>query len=72
MGQLMWEHSRSEKPLKTVCVITGPEGGFTPAEAELLQAAGAKTVTLGKRILRAETAPLAAVAGLMLLTDNLE
>ena len=72
LGQLMWEHSRSEKPLKTVCVITGPEGGFTPAEAELLQAAGAKTVTLGKRILRAETAPLAAVAGLMLLTDNLE
>ena len=40
--------------------------------AELLQAAGAKTVTLGKRILRAETAPLAAVTGLMLLTDNLE
>ena len=72
MGQLMWEHSRSEKPLKTVCVITGSEGGFTPAEAELLQAAGAKTVTLGKRILRAETAPLAAVTGLMLLTDNLE
>lgn len=72
LGQLMWEHSRSEKPLKTVCVITGPEGGFTLAEAELLQAAGAKTVTLGKRILRAETAPLAAVTGLMLLTDNLE
>lgn len=72
LGQLLWEHSSHERPLKTVAVITGPEGGFTPKEAELLAQSGAKTVTLGKRILRAETAPLAAVTGLMLLTDNLE
>jgi 16S rRNA U1498 N3-methylase RsmE len=38
----------------------------------MLAAAGAKTISLGKRILRAETAPLAALTGVMLLTDNLE
>lgn len=72
LGQLLWDHEQAGHPLKKVAVITGPEGGFTPQEAELLNAAGAKTVTLGRRILRAETAPLAAVTGLMLLTDNLE
>lgn len=72
LGQLLWDHEQAGDPLKKVAIITGPEGGFTPQEAALLNSAGAKTVTLGHRILRAETAPLAAVTGLMLLTDNLE
>ncbi|MDR1891544.1 MAG: 16S rRNA (uracil(1498)-N(3))-methyltransferase [Oscillospiraceae bacterium] len=52
-------------------IIIGPEGGFSPEEAELVQQNGAKAVTLGKRILRAETAPLAALAVIMHLTGNL-
>lgn len=68
LGETMWEYDTAKK----IAIITGPEGGFTAAEAELLAAAGAKTISLGKRILRAETAPLAALSCVMLLTDNLE
>lgn len=68
LGEILWEHDGAKK----IAVITGPEGGFTAEEAEMLEQAGAQTVSLGKRILRAETAPLAALTGVMLLTDNLE
>ncbi|MCI8360424.1 MAG: 16S rRNA (uracil(1498)-N(3))-methyltransferase [Clostridiales bacterium] len=53
-------------------VLIGPEGGFTPEEARKAASAGAATVTLGPRILRTETAPIAALTALMLLTGNLE
>ena len=43
-------------PLRRIACLVGPEGGFTDGEAELAQQAGAKVVTLGPRILRAETA----------------
>lgn len=46
---------------KKVAVIIGAEGGFTDEEAEILKSSGAKCVTLGKRILRAETAAVAAM-----------
>lgn len=39
-------------------VVIGPEGGFTEKEVDALMSAGAKCVTLGKRILRTETAPI--------------
>ena len=68
LGETLWENDKAKK----IAIITGPEGGFTAKEAEMLAAAGAKTISLGKRILRAETAPLAALTGVMLLTDNLE
>lgn len=42
--------------------LIGPEGGFTPAEAEQAKAAGIAAVTLGPRILRAETAAIATLA----------
>ena len=44
-----------------VILMLGPEGGFSKAEVELARAAGFVTVGLGPRILRAETATLAAV-----------
>ncbi|HTV93716.1 MAG TPA: 16S rRNA (uracil(1498)-N(3))-methyltransferase [Verrucomicrobiae bacterium] len=47
---------------RTVLVVIGPEGGFSHAEAESAQAAGARLVSLGSRILRTETAALAVVA----------
>ncbi|MBQ7288749.1 MAG: 16S rRNA (uracil(1498)-N(3))-methyltransferase [Clostridia bacterium] len=53
-----------------IALITGCEGGFDPAEAALLQNNGAVALTLGPRILRAETAPAAALSAVMLLTGN--
>ena len=47
---------------KNVCIIIGPEGGFADKEAEMLDEAGAKRVSLGKTILRTETAGPAALA----------
>jgi 16S rRNA (uracil1498-N3)-methyltransferase len=43
-----------------VWLFIGPEGGFSPKEIELAQRHGALPVTLGRRILRAETAAIAA------------
>ncbi len=42
--------------------LIGPEGGFTPGEAEQAKAAGVAAATLGPRILRAETAAVATMA----------
>lgn len=42
-------------------ILIGPEGGFDPEEIERLQKAGARTVSLGRRILRTETAGLSAL-----------
>jgi 16S rRNA (uracil1498-N3)-methyltransferase len=45
-----------------VCVLSGPEGGLTPDEEEAARAAGFRPVSLGPRVLRADTAPLAWLA----------
>lgn len=50
---------------KTVGVFIGPEGGFAPEEIQLAQEAGILPVTLGKRILRTETAGMTTVALLL-------
>jgi len=55
----------------SVSIVTGPEGGFEPHEAELAQSAGLTAVTLGPRILRCETAPVAVLAAVMYHTGNL-
>ena len=47
---------------KTVAIIIGPEGGFADKEAVALDEIGAKRVSLGKTILRTETAGPAALA----------
>ncbi len=52
-------------------VYIGSEGGFEEAEAELAKNAGIRLATLGTRILRCETAPVAALAVLMNLTNNM-
>lgn len=58
--------------LTDVAIVIGPEGGFDMAEAERLRELGAFTATLGGRILRTETAPIAAIAALMYATGNME
>ena len=50
----------------SVGILIGPEGGFDEKEIEQVLACGCKTVSLGKRILRTETAAIAAVAMCML------
>jgi len=62
---------RSAGAVDTVSIVTGPEGGFAPHEAELAQAEGLIAVSLGSRILRCETAPVAALAAIMFYTGNL-
>ena len=47
---------------ETVAIIIGPEGGFSDKEARMLDEAGAERVSLGKTILRTETAGPAALA----------
>jgi len=54
-----------------VCVAIGPEGGFSPAETRRLAGAGFALCSLGPRTLRAETAALAACAGLQLVAGDL-
>lgn len=58
--------------VQRLALITGSEGGFSTEEAAAAAQAGAVTVGLGPRILRCETAPLAALTAAMLLTGNLE
>lgn len=58
--------------VKSLALITGSEGGFEQEEIDYLAQNGIKVATLGKRILRAQTAPVAALCAAMLLTGNLE
>ena len=55
-----------------VSVFIGPEGGFDAAEVQLAKQYGATPATLGPRILRTETAPLAALSVLMYITGNMQ
>ena len=49
----------------TASLLTGPEGGLEEAEVEQARKAGFQVCTLGKRILRCETAPLCALSAVM-------
>lgn len=57
--------------IKSVSVYIGPEGGFEESEVELIKSNGGRIATLGARILRTQTAPVAALTAIMLLTDNI-
>ena len=46
----------------SIGIVIGPEGGIAPEEAERMEGVGARCVTLGPRILRAETAAIVAAA----------
>ena len=59
-------------PDEPVTVAVGPEGGFTPSERSALLAAGFLPVRLGPRVLRFETAAVAAAAAVHLRRGTLE
>jgi len=50
--------TQHDSPPKTLCVWIGPEGDFTPAEMTAIQGAGVLPITLGRLVLRTETAAL--------------
>lgn len=50
---------------RTVSLLTGPEGGLEEAEVARAREAGLQVCTLGRRILRCETAPLCALSAVM-------
>ena len=58
-------------PGQSIGIFIGPEGGFEPSEVEDAQKAGALVISLGKRILRTETAGMALLAHLMMCLDGL-
>lgn len=78
---VLWEEASGRGPLafrndhsslSSLGVLIGPEGGIEKEEVDLLAAAGFIPLTLGKRILRTETAGLAAVAAFMGLYGEME
>ena len=61
---------RSAKPGQRIAVMIGPEGGFEETEVAAAEERGFTTVTLGKRILRTETAGLVVLSLLMAETEE--
>jgi 16S rRNA (uracil1498-N3)-methyltransferase len=57
-------------PAQDVILLIGPEGGFAPEELELAFKAGFQAVSLGKRILRTETASIVAISTIHALWDR--
>lgn len=55
----------------TVSLVVGPEGGFAPEEVQKAGNAGLMSVSLGTRILRCETAPVAALAAVLYAGGNM-
>jgi 16S rRNA (uracil1498-N3)-methyltransferase len=53
---------KMKTPPTALQVLSGPEGGLSPSEQEAARAVGFCAVTLGPRVLRADTAPLALLA----------
>ncbi len=56
-----------ERPQESVTILIGPEGGLSEAERELALAQGFTGIRLGPRVMRTETAPLAAIAAIQTL-----
>ncbi len=67
-GNDLSRHREEER----VSIFIGPEGGFTPAEVSLAQSYGLIPVTLGPRVLRAETAGLVVATALLYEWGELE
>jgi 16S rRNA (uracil1498-N3)-methyltransferase len=67
---IFWEEERSlrikdllhKKQLNSAAILIGPEGGFSSKEVEVSRKYGFQSVSLGPRLLRTDTAPLAAIS----------
>ena len=65
------ETLQAHKAAKTIAVVIGPEGGLSTEEVETAKACSGIAVSLGRRILRTETAGLVAATAILYETDNL-
>ncbi len=65
-------YNSKEGQKKTAAILVGPEGGISEHEAKKAAESGIALASLGKRILRTETAPLCALSALMLVSGNLK
>ncbi len=78
LSLIPWEEERGNgirqkwREETDVAIVIGPEGGISPDEAAQMRQAGGRTVTLGPRIFRTETAGLAALISLLTLSGDLE
>ena len=63
------QYLESLKEGQSVSIFIGPEGGFAPGEVELAKEAGIRPISLGRRILRTETAGLAILSWLIYILD---
>ena len=71
-GQQTLKQVRDSQPdARAVLLVIGPEGGFSVEEADLAQRHGFRSVQLGPRILRAETAAIAALSLVQFLWGDL-
>lgn len=65
------EHSLTDLPaFERLSLVIGPEGGLSPRDLDQLRAAGARGLRLGPRILRTETAGIAALAALQAIAGD--
>ena len=61
-GQDKLPRNDAEIQTRGIDLLIGPEGGFSAAEVQAASESGFAIVALGRRILRTETAPIAALA----------
>jgi 16S rRNA (uracil1498-N3)-methyltransferase len=71
LKQLCENANKTKRIYRTHAFFVGPEGGISVKEADLAKEKGIPCISLGKRILRTETAPLCVLSALMYETGNL-
>jgi 16S rRNA (uracil1498-N3)-methyltransferase len=69
--KMLLQAVRADVAAPSICLLVGPEGGFDPHEVQLAKQAGFQPCRLGPRVLRTETAALAALAALQSLAGDL-
>jgi 16S rRNA (uracil1498-N3)-methyltransferase len=69
--QSLYEIHDKHGDVSALLIVVGPEGGFTLEEAQLAQRHGFETVEIGRRILRADTAAVAAITLVQFLWGDL-
>ena len=69
-GHTLVDSLSNLKNPKKIAIVIGAEGGFSEKEIELLKTSGADIVSLGKRILRTETASIACSSVIMQILEN--
>ena len=70
-GYSLNQFHREHPDITSLAIVIGPEGGMSAEEVEAMKQADCLPVTMGPRILRTETAGLAAISALMCLYDEM-